>query len=211
MEFVYFTDPMCSWCYGFGPEVRKLAATYAGAVALNVVPGGLRPYESSPTPERKAREIVHHWEHVAHETGRPFDTRFFERHPGFVYDTYPASRALVAVKRLEPTLGFAYLEQLHERFYAKGEDPTALATFTAAAGAIGLAGGVFQAAFEDSATDEKTRDGFAYCQRFGGLGFPMVLLKLLGKSKIVTIGYQPFEHLDAVVRNILAKESAGAH
>ena len=23
-HLIYFADPMCSWCYGFGPELRKL-------------------------------------------------------------------------------------------------------------------------------------------------------------------------------------------
>lgn len=211
MEFVYFTDPMCSWCYGFGPEIERLAAAYAGAVWLNVVPGGLRPYETRPMPAHKARQIVHHWNIVAEETGRPFDNRFFERNPDFVYDTYPASRALNAVKRLDRSLGFPFLDQVHQRFYAGGEDPTSPATFQAAAAAVGVAAGDFQRLYDDPETEAKTRDGFEYCQSFGALGFPMVMFKLNGKSKIVTIGYQPFEHLDAVVKNILAKEHDTAH
>ena len=23
LDLVYFADPMCSWCYGFGPELEK--------------------------------------------------------------------------------------------------------------------------------------------------------------------------------------------
>jgi protein-disulfide isomerase-like protein with CxxC motif len=24
MHLLYFADPLCSWCYGFGPELAKL-------------------------------------------------------------------------------------------------------------------------------------------------------------------------------------------
>jgi putative protein-disulfide isomerase len=26
MHLLYFADPLCSWCYGFGPELAKLLA-----------------------------------------------------------------------------------------------------------------------------------------------------------------------------------------
>ncbi len=51
MHLLYIADPLCSWCYGFGPELSKLLARHPGA-RLDLVMGGLRLAEI----ERLARQ-----------------------------------------------------------------------------------------------------------------------------------------------------------
>ena len=48
MRLIYIADPMCSWCYGFGPELSKLLARHPDAT-VDVVMGGLRPFNTQPT------------------------------------------------------------------------------------------------------------------------------------------------------------------
>ena len=36
-HLIYFSDPMCSWCYGFSPVIEQVRV---GAVALHVLPPG---------------------------------------------------------------------------------------------------------------------------------------------------------------------------
>lgn len=38
-------DPMCSWCYGFGPELSALCARLP-AVPIRIAVGGLRTYDT---------------------------------------------------------------------------------------------------------------------------------------------------------------------
>ncbi|MFQ5523922.1 MAG: DsbA family protein, partial [Acidimicrobiia bacterium] len=38
-KLIYVGDPMCSWCWGFAPEIEDLADEYP----VEVVVGGLRP------------------------------------------------------------------------------------------------------------------------------------------------------------------------
>jgi len=42
-SIIYIGDPMCSWCYGFGPEISKIKAEFP-EVDFQIVMGGLRPY-----------------------------------------------------------------------------------------------------------------------------------------------------------------------
>lgn len=209
MQFLYFTDPMCSWCYGFGPVVHRLADTFADRAGLQVIPGGLRPDETRPISPARAAETVHHWEAVADETGRPFDRTFFDRHPGFVYDTYPASRAVTAAGRLSSGRALGYLDALQSLFYAHGKDPRDEATHIAAATAVGLDAEAFVKLVRDPATEAQTRAGFERFQAMGGMGFPLLLLETPERPRIVTIGYQSYEHLEGVVKNILGKAAPG--
>jgi len=41
---IYIGDPMCSWCYGFAPELSKTIDHFDNKANLRLVMGGLRPY-----------------------------------------------------------------------------------------------------------------------------------------------------------------------
>jgi len=47
-QFVYFADPMCSWCYGFAPVIAALAERFEGRLGLQLVMGGLRAGHAAP-------------------------------------------------------------------------------------------------------------------------------------------------------------------
>ena len=59
LHFIYFADPMCSWCYGFAPTVRALRRRYGEVLPIRVVMGGLRPGTTEPMPEKARRGLVH--------------------------------------------------------------------------------------------------------------------------------------------------------
>jgi len=97
-HLIYFADPMCSWCWGFAPVIEAIRQRFGDALPIRLMMGGLRPGTTKPLDEAGKRTIREHWEHVHEATGQPFDFRFFERE-GFIYDTEPASRAVVVVRR----------------------------------------------------------------------------------------------------------------
>ena len=49
LRFIYFADPMCSWCWGFAPVIEQtLRRRYGEAIPVRLVLGGLRPGPPSP-------------------------------------------------------------------------------------------------------------------------------------------------------------------
>lgn len=93
---VYFADPMCSWCYGFGPEVDALVRDRP-ALRIDLVMGGLRAYNTAKADPAFRETIAGHWAHVAAESGLAFNESALARE-GFVYDTEPACRAVVVAR-----------------------------------------------------------------------------------------------------------------
>ena len=59
--------------------------------------GGLRPYTTEVATPAFRETIAAHWQQVARESGLPFNDAALARE-GFVYDTEPACRAVVAVR-----------------------------------------------------------------------------------------------------------------
>ena len=102
-HLLYIADPMCSWCWGFAPVIAEIRERFMARLPVHLVMGGLRPGTSRQMDETSKVETRHHWEHVQEASGQPFDFGFFDRE-GFVYDTEPAARAVVVLRRAGPEL-----------------------------------------------------------------------------------------------------------
>ncbi|MDA0997764.1 MAG: DsbA family protein [Proteobacteria bacterium] len=193
---LYFADPMCSWCWGFEPAMARIRELAAGKAQVQLFLGGLRPFTEKAMTEHSKAATREHWGHVHEASGQPFDFAFFER-DGFVYDTEPPCRAVVAVRRLDPELAFPMLTHLHRAFYALNRDITDTETLTELAGEIGIPATDFQISFDDKATKEETLADFAYTHRTDIGGFPTLIGVADGKAALLTMGYQPFDNLKA--------------
>jgi len=122
-HLIYFADPMCSWCYGFSPVLDDIRRAFGRTLPIRVVMGGLRPGTETPMTEAAKLEVAGHWRHVNDATGLPFDGAGMARE-GFIYDTDPAARAVVVLRREGEELAAAYLSRVQRAFYAEGRDVT---------------------------------------------------------------------------------------
>ncbi|MEQ9362962.1 MAG: DsbA family protein [Leptospirales bacterium] len=209
-ELMYFSDPMCSWCYGFGPVIEQLQAGYAERMPLQMILGGLRPDEERPMPAKMAAEIAHHWEAVHEASGQNFAFDFFEKNPEFIYNTAPACRAVVAAGRGETPRPMQFQHALQNLFYGQGQDPTRIETFEAAAVAVGLDASEFRRLYDDPETEVITRQNFDLARAFGINGYPTVVLREFEgdqeKHILVSRGFLPFPDLKDRMRMILNRE-----
>jgi putative protein-disulfide isomerase len=167
---VYFADPMCSWCYGFGPELDALMRERPG-IRVDVVMGGLRAYDTAALTPELRRSIAEHWSHVARESGLPLDEAILGRE-GFVYDTEPACRAVVTVRATDAARALPYLKRVQRAFYADGRDVTQPGTLADLAAEEGLDRAVFLAAHASQEARDAVRQDFAATQQTGVTGFP---------------------------------------
>ena len=190
-ELLYIADPMCSWCWGFSPVIDAVRDHFKTQLPMRILMGGLRPGTTEPMGDGMKTDISGHWKHVQQATGQPFDLAFFDRE-GFVYDTEPASRGVVAVRRLEPDLVFDYLKRVQEAFYAMNRDVTDSEVLAEVAVESGLNREAFRAEFDTEETIRETWKDFELSRRMGVTGFPT----LLGGSndrgyEVITAGYRP--------------------
>src|SRR3954463_1022051 len=136
-HLIYFSDPMCSWCYGFSPVIEEIRANFGRALPIRVVMGGLRPGTTAPMTEEGKLEVGDHWVHVHEATGLPFNGAGMAA-PGFIYDTDPAARAVVVARREGEEMGAAFLERTQRAFYAEGRDVTQAPVLAEVAEEMGL-------------------------------------------------------------------------
>lgn len=200
-KLIYFADPMCSWCWGFAPVTAKLRERYVETLPLRLILGGLAPGTTKVLDRNGKETIREHWTHVAELTGQPFDFAFFERE-GFVYDTEPACRAVVALRRLKPDRAIAFLDRLHQGFYAENKDVTDAETLAALAEDFGVKRDRFRTTFEAEETRQETLEDFQTTRNTGIDGYPTLLAgsREAGFS-FISFGYQPAEKIEAMIES----------
>lgn len=208
-HLIYFADPMCSWCYGFSPVVEDIRRAFGRALPIRVIMGGLRPGTDQPmTAERKA-ELVGHWTHVTEATGLPFDPAALE-HEGFLYDTDPAARAVVVVRRDGEELAVNYLGRLQRAFYAEARDITSGEVLADLAAEQGADRQRFLEQWTSEEAKAETWRDYAISQRAGVTGFPTLVAgpNEEGVFGVVTRGYAPSGPVLGALQAWLSQESA---
>jgi len=197
-RLLYVMDPMCSWCWGFAPVAEALIAQAREAgVPTRLVPGGLRS-GSSALDASTRRYILEHWQAVAEATGQAF--RFEGAMPdGFVYDTEPACRALVAARELDAERVWPLLGLIQRAFYEQGVDVTWAAQLVELAEQAGFDRAHFAEAFSSADVRSATAADFSWVQDLGIAGFPTLLAERKGQLALLTNGYQPLERLQPLL------------
>ena len=204
-RLLYVMDPMCSWCWGFSPIAEALVEqAQAAGVELHLVVGGLRTGSGSALEPATRRYILEHWRAVTEATGQPFS--FDDALPdGFVYDTEPACRALVAARSLAPDCAWKLVKLIQEAFYVQGRDVTQASVLVELAEAAGVPRIEFSAVFDTAEQHAATAADFTWVQDLGIAGFPTLLAERDGQLALLTNGYQPLEPLSDLLARWLER------
>ncbi|HQZ42306.1 MAG TPA: DsbA family protein, partial [Flavobacteriales bacterium] len=97
VKLVYFTDPICSSCWGIEPQLRKIKLEYGDHIDIEYRMGGLLPdwsYNSGgisgPT------DVAGHWDEVSIHYDMPIDGDLWLEDP--LDSSYPPSIAFKAAQ-----------------------------------------------------------------------------------------------------------------
>lgn len=207
VKLIYIADPMCSWCYGFGPELRTLLSGLED-VPVDIVLGGLRPYTSEVMEAEKKAEIRSHWQRVGELSGLPFDDAALGKED-FVYNTEPACRAVASARLLAPEATLAVFDAIQRGFYAEGLDTTqadVLARVSATAlkqVGVDIDEPTFLQTWSSEEAVKATHTDFLQTQRWGVRGFPTLVLEQAGELHLVSSGFTRTEQLVAQLQALV--------
>lgn len=205
-RLIYVGDPMCSWCYGFGPQLAALRDALGHRADLQVILGGLRPYTSQPWDEKLRGYLREAWQNVAHASGQPFNFDLLERED-FVYDTEPACRAVVTAHAMRVEAALPMFLAIQEAFYRDNRDPVEPEVLGSIAEENGLEEAEFLTRFATEEMHTTTRAHFEASRRMGVQGFPTVLIEGEGQVGLLAHGYAQAEPMIEAANQFLATGS----
>jgi putative protein-disulfide isomerase len=198
-SLIYIADPMCSWCYGFGPELVPLLQGLP-EVPVEIIVGGLRVTPQEPMNDALKSTLAGHWDRVKSASGLPFNSNILER-SDFIYNTEPACRAVVTTRLLAPEAILQVFCAIQHAFYAEGLDTTQgnvladVAARTLKDAGIEIDAATFYAKWESPEAIAATQQDFSLTRQWDVTGFPTVALERNGKLDLVCSGYASLETL----------------
>jgi putative protein-disulfide isomerase len=122
---------------------------------------------------------------------------------GFVYDTEPPSRAVIAVAICHAPATFDYFSAVQRAFYEEGQDVTNAAVLAGLAVQCDVNERRFYEAFESDRAREKTIAHFQTARHFGVQGFPTLILQFKDRYHLLSGGYRRCEEIKSDIERIL--------
>lgn len=202
-KLIYVGDPMCSWCYGIGEEFSHTLENLKDEVKVEVVLGGLRPFNTQTMLDLK-EFLTHHWEDVNKRSGQEF--RFDILDTDLKYDTEPACRAVVVARSIKQSSALAYFKLLQKRFYFENKNPLVLETFLQIAEELNIDKQLFQERFNSDEYKMLVKEDFENANQLGVNSFPTILLQVGDNTHLIAKGYAESSNMVEKIQNLLASE-----
>ena len=118
IRLIYYTDPICSSCWGIEPQLRKLKLEYGNGIEIEYRMGGLLPdwsYNSGGIS--KPSDVAHHWDEVSAYYDMPIDGDVWLEDP--LNSSYPPSIAFKAAQLQSGEKAILFLRELREMVFLK--------------------------------------------------------------------------------------------
>lgn len=196
---IYIGDPMCSWCYGFAPEITKVKEHYPD-YDFKLVLGGLRP-GGTETNADLAEFLEHHWREIEARSQQPFNYEVL-KDESLIYDTEPACRAVVVAREMQPEVELEFFKAVQSAFYKDGADIGSTDTYVELAKQFGLDEKAYRDAFESEEMRYATRADFQLSNEMGVKGFPSVVISHDNQLFMVANGYRSAEDLIKTIEKV---------
>lgn len=185
IKIIYFTDPICSSCWGIEPQLRKLKLEYGASIEIDYHMGGLLPdwsYNSGGIS--KPSDVAHHWDEVSVYYDMPIDGDVWLENP--LHSSYPPSIAFKAAQLQDEEKAILFLREIREMVFLQKKNITKWDYLATAAKKVGLNTEQLKTDFEGIAKT-KFEDDLKLAKEFGVRGFPtLIFLDNAGNKQIVS-------------------------
>ncbi|MFT5168840.1 MAG: putative protein-disulfide isomerase [Saprospiraceae bacterium] len=192
-KLIYFADPMCSWCYGFSPELTKIVEQLGDSIEFEMVMGGLRPYNTE-TMSDLGDFLKEHWLQVNERSSQPFSYDIL-KDTAIVYDTEPACRAVALMRQLKPDQAFNFFKAIQIAFYKNNKNTNLTSTYLELLDGLGVDKEDFSIAFESEEWKTKVKEDFEYSSSVGVSGFPTLVFQKGENLFLLSNGYTEAEKI----------------
>jgi putative protein-disulfide isomerase len=214
LEILAFTDPVCTWCWGSEPMLRKLLAWYGDQISITPVMGGLvedirgfydRANSIGGDPESSNGQIVRHWLDASEQHGMPVRTDGFRMFDSETVSTYPQNIAYKAVELCNPELASRFLRRMREASAAEARQIGKREVLIELASEVGIDLAAFVGHLDDGSAEQAFRADLMLTRQHGVRGFPTFLVRS-GNREIMLRGYQTFSNIQAVIASLAGNQ-----
>lgn len=197
VKVIYYTDPICSSCWGIEPQLRKLKLEYGNSIDIEYRMGGLLPdwsYNSGGIS--KPSDVAHHWDEVSAHYDMPIDGDVWLEDP--LNSSYPPSIAFKAAQLQSNEKAILFLREIREMVFLQKKNIAKWEHLEAAAKTVGLNVEQLKTDFEGKAK-ELFQEDLKLGKELGVRGFPTMFLVDDKGNKEFVYGSKPYSFYEVAV------------
>ncbi|MCU7811860.1 MAG: DsbA family protein [Candidatus Thiodiazotropha sp. (ex Notomyrtea botanica)] len=202
-HLIYIHDPMCSWCWAFRPVLNNLLEQLPEDMRYSRLLGGLAPDTDQPMPDEMQHTLQKTWRRIQKKLP---DTRFnfdFWSLNSPRRSTYPACRAVLSARTLDPTKEDAMTLAIQQAYYLHARNPSDDATLIDLANEIGLNSTAFKEIFHSPSTQHQLESEIAQATQMGARSFPSLILQHEKSAWPVAVDYHTADNMLETIELIL--------
>ena len=185
----YIHDPMCSWCWGFSHTWNMVKNSLPSEINVQYILGGLAPDSSEVMPNEMREYIQMNWHKIEQKIpGVSFNYTFWDSCTP-KRSTYPACRAVIAVKNQNSELEQTMVKIIQQAYYLDAKNPSEDDVLISLAKTLDLDIKQFTQDLNSEPTQQKLLDDIALMQSLEVSSFPSLVLQTTNGIKSITIDY----------------------
>lgn len=197
VKVIYYTDPICSSCWGIEPQLRKLKLEYGDEVEIDYRMGGLLPdwnYNSGGIGQPS--DVAGHWDEVSVHYDMPIDGDLWLEDP--LDSSYPPSIAFKAAQMQNKDKAILFLREIREMVFLQKLNIAKWEHLATAAKTVGLDVEQLKKDFEGDAKKLFEED-LALGRELGVRGFPTMYFIDDAGNKEFVYGARPYPFYEMAI------------
>lgn len=197
VKIIYFTDPICSSCWGIEPQLRKLKLEYGDQIEIDYRMGGLLPdWKYNSGGISKPSDVAHHWDEVSEYYDMPIDGDLWLEDP--LNSSYPPSIAFKAAQMQDDDKAIAFMRTLREMVFLEKKNITKWEYMSQAATENDLDPAKLKKDYETRAKDLFQAD-LSLAQNMRVRGFPTLFFVDGENNQEIVYGFRPYQDYENAV------------
>jgi putative protein-disulfide isomerase len=201
IKLIYFTDPICSSCWGIEPQLRKLKLEYGDDIEIEYHMGGLLPSWNGFNGGgiTKPSDVAVHWDEVSAHYQMPIDGDVWLEDP--LNSSFPPSVAFYAAAMQDSNKAVLFLRRIREMVFTEKKNITRWEHLQAAAFACGLDTARMRNDFEQNAGNAFQVD-LAYARNLGVRGFPTIIAVNNKGAQEIIYGFRSYAQFEQAIHKL---------
>lgn len=198
IKIIYYTDPICSSCWGIEPQLRKLKIEYGDYFEIDYRMGGLLPdwgYNSGGIS--KPSDVAHHWDEASLHYEMPIDGDVWLEDP--LDSSYPSCIAMKAAQLQDKQKAVVFMRVLREMIYLDKKNIAKWENILEAAKLSGLDTKNLETDYKGDAKKLFEED-LQLAKSLGVRGFPTLFFLDNDNNQLKVYGSKPYESYENAIR-----------
>lgn len=202
IRVIYYTDPICSSCWGIEPQLRKLKLEYGHLLDFEYRMGGLLPdWSYSDGIINKPEDVAQHWDDVSYYFQMPIDGDVWLEDP--LYSSYPPSIAFKAAQMQDDEKAIDFLRRMRELLFLEKKNITKWDNIAMAAIDAKLDVNQLKEDYLHGKAEQDFLEDLELGQQLGIRGFPTIIFIDEKGNEQLVYGSKSYKDYELAIKKLL--------